>query len=298
MKKLAMIMAVAGLMLAGSGTAQAYVAGYSDFSANVIRDGTSGTYTTSATSNATDETFTITAVGGGKVAIGTSAMNGLKVSDFQNFSFDNSVSGISGGQIVYPNAWITDGGSNYAFLAMHYSVGAAQNDDPVYNAMVSEDGLASVFDTIGLRVYATGSDVSWILPGAVKMSKGGSWATALWKSSDTNVYDPVRLSDIGALLFGSPFTSSTIPGVSPNAEWTYAGTGDPQMPDTWYLMCGDTSGSVENYDYTLSNLNLQYVPEPATMALLALGGFGVLIRRSKTCLPSAGRQVRRGGKRK
>ena len=282
MKKLAMILAVGGLILAVSGTAQAVdVVGYSDFSANVIRNGTSGIYTTSATSNATNETFTIMAVGGGKVAIGTSAMNGLKVSDFQNFSFDNSVSGISGGQIVYPNAWITDGGSNYAFLAMHYSVGAAQNDDPVYNAMVSEDGLASVFDTIGLRVYATGSDVSWILPGAVKMSKGGSWTTALWKSSDTNVYDPVRLSDIGDLLFGSPFTSTTVPGIGGNPEYTLAGTGDPQMPETWYLMCGDTSGSVENYNYTLGDFKLEYVPEPATMSLLAIGGAGMLARRRR-----------------
>lgn len=277
------ILAGIGLLLAAGG-ALATTATYSDFSAHVIRNGTSGTYTTSASSNDTDETFTITAVGGGKVAIGTSVMNGLKVSDFQNFRFDNSVSGISGKRILYPNAWITDGVGNYAFLAMHYSVGATQYDDPVYNAMVSEEGLASAFDTIGLRVYATGSDVSWIFPGAVKMSKN-SWDTALWKSSDTAVYDPVRLSDIGDLLFGSPFTSTTVPGVSGNAEYTLAGTGDPQMPHTFYLMCGDTSGNVENYNYTLGDFGLEYapIPEPVTMAglMLGIGCLARYVRRRK-----------------
>ncbi|HUU82944.1 MAG TPA: PEP-CTERM sorting domain-containing protein, partial [Phycisphaerae bacterium] len=67
--------------------------------------------------------------------------------------------------------------------------------------------------------------------------------------------------------------------ISPNSDWTYAGTGDPQMPDTWYLMCGDTSGSVENYNYTLGDFGLEYapIPEPVTMAGLALG-IGCLTR--------------------
>jgi len=215
-------------------------------------------------------------------------MNGLNVSAFQNFSFSNSVSGISGSQIVYPNAWITDGAGHYAFLAMHYSVGMYQDDVPVYNAMVSPGGMATVFDSIGLRVYATGSDVSWIYPGAVKMSKGGSWTTALWKSADPSVYDPIRLSDIGNLLFGSPFATTTTPGISGNPEYTLAGTGDPQMPHTFYLMAGDTSGSVQNYNYTLSNFNLEYdlgapVPEPLSCVLFAgsvLGG--LVIRRRRT----------------
>jgi len=279
------MIAVVGVVLVLLGVtssgAFAATAGFSDFSEYVIRNGTSGVYTTSASHDDLAQSFTITAVGGGKVAIGTSAMNGLKVSDWQNFSFTNSVTGISGGEIVYPNAWITDGEGNYAFLAMHYSVGAAQNDDPVYDAMVSSGGIADVFDVIGLRVYATGPDVDWIYSGAVKMSKAGSWTTALWKTSDAEVYDPIRLADIGDLLFGSPFTSTTVPGISGNSEYTLAGTGDPQMPHTFYLMAGDTSGSVENYDYTLTNLALTYVPEPATMSLLGLGGLGVLIRRRR-----------------
>lgn len=277
----ALAVAIMIAAIAGNAVAATVTAGYSDFTEYVIRAGSSGGYTTSATHDDVAQTFGITAVGGGKVAIATSAMNGLKVSDWRNFSFTNSVTGISGGQNVYPNAWITDGAGHYAFLAMHYSVGATQNDDQVYNAMVSEGGIASVFDVIGLRAYATGEDVSWIFPGAVKMAKAGSWNTALWKSSNASVYDPVRLSDIGNLFFGSPFTSTTVPGVAAglNPEYALTGTGDPQMPATFFLMAGDTSGSVQNYNYTLSDLNLTYVPEPASLSLLALGGLAVLRRR-------------------
>lgn len=262
-----------------AGNVMAATVGFADFGANVIRNGTSGAYTTSVSANSGTQSFSLTAVGGGKVAIGTSAMNGLTVGDFQNFSFTNSVAGLTGGSILYPNAWITDGAGHYAFLAMHYSVGAAQNDDQVYSAMTSAGGMASVFDNIGIRVYATGSDVDWIFPGAVKMAKANSWTTALWKSSTAGVYDPVRLSDISNLLFGSPFSTATLPGIASNPQYTLAGTGDPQTPDAFYLMAGDTSGSVQNYEYIVSNMNLEFVPEPASMTLLALGALAMLKRR-------------------
>jgi len=276
----ALVMA-AVVMLAGAGWAD--TATYPDFSGNVIRDGTSGTYTTSVSTDAVAETFTITAVGGGKVAIGTSAVNGLAVDDFVNFGFTNSVTTLNDSQIVYPNFWVTDDGSHYAFVAMTYFSGQAQLDRPIYDEMISATGMGETFfEALGVRVYGTDtSTLDWLYPGCVRMAKFGSWDSALWKSADTATNDPVLMSDIGSLLFGSPFTTATVPGISGNTDWTYAGTGDPQIPDTWYLMCGDTSGSVENYDYTLSNIELEYVPEPATLGLLALGGGLSLMRRRR-----------------
>lgn len=44
-------------------------------------------------------------------------------------------------------------------------------------------------------------------------------------------------------------------------------------------MAGDTSGSVQNYEYIVSSMNLQFVPEPASMSLLALGALAMLKRR-------------------
>lgn len=271
-----MIMVMAGMLSAD-------VATYPDFSAYVIRNGTSGGYTTSAVSDDTAETFTVTAVGGGKVAIGTSAVNGLNVSDFLSFSFSNSVSGVSGGKIVYPNFWVTDNSGNYAFVAMHSVAGGVQIDDPVYNAMVSEGGMTkSFFDSLGVRVYATNtSNLDWLYSGCSQMSKSGGWTQSLWKSDVSSIFDPVTIGDLGNLYFGSPFTSTTVPGISGNTEWIYAGTGDPQMPHTFYLMCGDTSGSVENFNYVLSDIELAFVPEPATLAILGLGGLSLLRRRRK-----------------
>ena len=267
-----------------AGGALADVATYSDFSANVIRNGSSGTYTTSASKNDTDETFTITAVGGGKVAIGTSAVNDLTVDDFVNFKFSNSVTELTDSQIVYPNFWVTDGSGHYALVAMTYFSGQAQLDRPIYDEMISTGGMGETFfEALGVRVYGTDtSTLEWLYPGCVRMAKFGSWDSALWKSGDTETNNPVLISDIGGLNFGSPFTSDTVPGISSNPDWTYAGTGDPQMTDTWYLMCGDTSGSVENYNYTLGDFELEYVPEPATLSLLALGGAAALVRRKRS----------------
>jgi hypothetical protein len=278
MKKFAMLCSF--VIIASTGLAQAdIIATYSDFTGYKIRTGTSGTSTTGVTSDNGAQTFTVTAVGGGKVAIGTSAMNGLKVSDFVNFKFSNSVPVTAAGQIVYPNFWVTDGTANhYALVAVEAIDGQTQDDFPVYNQMITTGGMGeSYFDNLGVRVYATNAgDLSWLYPGAVRMAKFGGWAQSLWKSANTTSIDPVRVSDLGNLYFGSPFTSATVPGINANPVWSYVGNGDPQIPDTFYLMCGDTSGSVQNFNYTLGNIELRYVPEPCTLVLLGMGGLGLL----------------------
>jgi hypothetical protein len=266
-------------MMALAGIARADIATYSDFTAYAIRGGTSGIYTTGVTSDNTNQTFTETAVGSGKVAIATAALNGKKVSDFVSFKFSNSVSVATAGGIVYPNFWVTDGTpSHYALVGVDVVNGLGQDDFPVYTQMVSTGGMdASYFDNLGVRVYATNTgDLNWLYPGAVAMKKGGGWTQSLWKSSSATTSDPVRVSDLADLFFGSPFTSTTVPGIAGNSQWSYVGTGDPQMPQAFVLMCGDTSASVQNKNYTLSNLQLSSVPEPGTLVLLGMSGLGLL----------------------
>jgi hypothetical protein len=279
MKRSIMVLVCAAVLAASAGVALAdTIATYSDFTGYKIRNGTSGSYTTAVSSDNTAETFNVTAVSGGKIAIGTSALNGKKLSDFVNFKLSNSFNVTAAGQIVYPNFWVTDGtAGHYALVAVNTVVGQTQDDLPVYNQMVSANGMdASFFDNLAVRVYATNTgDLNWLFPGCVQMSKSGSWAQSLWKTAGSTI-DPVRISDIENLYFGSPFTSATVPGISPNSAWSYAGTGDPQTPDTFFLMCGDTSSSVQNKNYTLSNIRLQAVPEPGTLALLGMAGFGLL----------------------
>jgi hypothetical protein len=265
--------------MALAGVAQAEIATYSDFAGYAIRNGTNGSYTTGVAADNVNEAFNVTAVGGGKVAIATSSLNGLTLSDFVSFKFSNSFSVVSAGQIVYPNFWVTDGNpAHYALVAVNEVNGQTQDDFPVYTKMTSAGGMdASYFQGLGVRVYATNTgDLDWLYPGAVRTAKFNGWTQALWKSASTGVSDPVRISDLLGLHFGSPFASATVPGIAGNPTWSYVGTGDPQMPQTFVLMCGDTSGSVQSYAYTLSGIQLQLVPEPGTLVLLAVAAMALL----------------------
>jgi len=277
---------IATAMLVSTSLAQAGIATYEDFTGYGIRPGSttigSTTYTTGVIPNDGTSTFAVTAVGGGKVALGTSAINGATVSDFINLRFTNSVSVTTASRIVYPNFWVTDGNpAHYALIALHSINGQTQDDLPVYQAITTGTGMdATSFGNMAVRVYATNTtDLNWLFPGAVRMAKFGGWAQSLWKSGAALVNDAVHVSDLGNLYFGSPFTSEQVPGLaSPNnPEWIYASTGDPQTPDTFFLMCGDTSGSVQNFNYTLGGIQLEWatnavVPEPASVTVWSMLG--------------------------
>lgn len=270
---------VLGSLLLASATAQAGIATYDDFNPYVIRNNVGQTAT--IVPNDLAQTFTVTALNSGKVAMGTSAINGAKVSDFLSLSFRNSRE-VGPGQITYMNFWVTDGNANhYALISVNSITGTTQDDYPVYQRATSTGIDAAYFNSLAVRVYPTSyTDVAWLYPGAVRMSKGGGWPQSLWKSG-TALIDPVLLSDLGNLYFGSPFTSTTTPGVAGNSQWPSVGTGDPQTPDSFYLVCGDTSGSVTAPGYTLSDITLEWasaaaVPEPSSLALCSVSLLGLV----------------------
>ncbi len=230
-------------------------AGFDDTSANIIRTGG----TTSLSTDLENETYTVEANGGGKVAIGFEGISGSQVGSLSGLKF-SSVGSTSEG-FPYVNFWVTDG-TNYAFVALNevYSNGGMQ-DGPVYEQAVSEPGIdRNYFQSLQIRLYGTNtSDIDWVYDGATRNKfNAGSWGE-LWKSSDTGVVDPVTVADIAHLTFASPFTSenANIPSVSSPAAWTYAGTGDPQQPEAFYVVVGDTTAS-NTGDFIIGDLELNY----------------------------------------
>ena len=288
-------------MLATAQFAQAGLATYDDFNAYVIRPGTNGSYTTGVTWNDAAQTFNVTAVGGGKVVLATSAINGVKVSDFLNLKFSNSATPTNDTRMVYMSFWVTDGDPNhYALISVGRFNGIHVDDFAQYPAMTSAGGMdATFFQGLSVRAYGTDlSNLDWLYPGAQSGTRApaSGWQESLWKPAAPGVNNPVLISDLNSnLVFGSPFTTTTLPSLNKtNPEWLAAKSGDPQMPESFYLMCGDTSGGVQNFDYTLGNIELQWasataVPEPSSLALCGVSALGMVglglsrrVRRQRT----------------
>ena len=125
-------------------------------------------------------------MGGGKVAIATSATNGLQISALSNFSITCSAGTVGETHIVYPNFWVTDNKGDYALIALDVVSGLGQDDTPVYNTMASPGGMSkSYFDSLAIRVYdANTANLNWLYPVAVAMVKAAA-GQPRWTSSPT-----------------------------------------------------------------------------------------------------------------
>lgn len=238
-------------------------AGFEDSTAYLIREGG----TSSIFTDYEAETFTLTANNGGKAVIAIDAMLGSQVGALRNLYFSSE--GPTDTGFPYFNFWVTDGNGNYAFVAINMLYPSGGGDDlPVYFQMTSPGGMdRQYFQSLQVRVYGTNTgDLSWIYPDAVQQSKFGSWAQALWKSNDSQLIDPVTVSDIAHLQIISPFIENQhVPGIPNPPEWPYAGTGEPQLAEGLYIVAGDTSAS-NTGSFVIGDLYLEYDEAATTQA--------------------------------
>jgi len=130
-----------------------------------------------------------------------------------------------------------------------------QNNEPVWNAIT--------FDTDDDLVLVTGS----ILP----LTAPGTWREHLGNGSPAD-------EDLGVQMFAFTLLSQQVPGtVNLNLATHTVGQ---TVFTPFGLLVGDQAPPVgEGDNVTYNGLTLNFVPEPATLSLLLLGGLAVIRKR-------------------
>jgi len=259
------LIAVAGSVVAFAMASPAQ-AGFDSF---VIREGGGNPPTIQANNayvpGATE--FVIDA-GGMKAALGSNDINGITVADITQLSItrhdDTGRFTAGSGPAVAPyfNIWVTDGGGNYAVIANEPSNGAFQ---PLF---VDNGDGSKTYDLD----YADLADKTVKIYETPGWNTNSSWVHALVGN------DPLTFADVAALTIAPPpasYSQNPANGV---------GSGAPDILGTevaygFNWVFGDTLSNYVSGDEGYVVSDFAAVPEPASLALIGLGGLAVLRRR-------------------
>ncbi|QDU35131.1 hypothetical protein KS4_32110 [Poriferisphaera corsica] len=225
-----------------------------DFDAFVIRNANGTGDVPAITENATgDGAKCETPLGGQKVGYGTSHFDGQTFGSIGSVSFDwvaQPGETVAPSIIPYVNVWVTDGAGNYAVIS-------TEND---YRG--SDWSTWSQFKVFETDMDNAG-DLDWLLGG----NAANRSSQYLQKSDGLGGWVNVTGADLAGLIIADP---GTYPAP--------IGTGAPKNGTGFNIIWGDTATNYAGI-YEYENLVVTEVPEPASLALLGLGGLALLRRR-------------------
>lgn len=244
-------------------------AAHAGFTPIVIREGGGNPPTIQANNTyVPGATEFVIGASGMKAAWGSDDVNGATVGDITSVSItrhdDTTRFAAGSGPAVAPyfNIWVTDGGGNYAVLANEPS-------NPAFQSLFTTNGDGSKTYDLSYTDIATKTVKVYETPG---WNSNSSWVHALFGN------DPLTFADVAGLTIQAPPASYITNG----ANGVGSGAPDELGTNTAYgfnWVFGDTlSNYVSGQEgYVVSNPGA--VPEPTSLALLALGGLAVMRRR-------------------
>lgn len=263
MFKKAAITTVCAAVLGVSGVAQA---GFDSF---VIREGGGNPPTIQANNTyVSGATEFIISAGGMKAALGSNDVNGIAVSDLTQLAitrYDDTTRFAAGsGPAVGPyiNLWVTDGLGNYAVIANEPSNGAFQ----------------SLFTTNGDGSKTYDLDYADLSDKVAKVYETPGWNTNSSWVHNLVGNDPLTFADIAALTIAPPPASY----IQNAANGVGSGAPDVIVTDVAYgvnWVFGDTQTNYVSGQEGYVVGGAVVAPEPASLALIGLGGLALIKRK-------------------
>jgi len=184
-------------------------------------------------------------------------------------------------------AGLNEGDFYHLVFVSSGTLAATSTDIGDYNDLVQgEMDTAGKGITVDVEWFAIGSTAAtharnnapvfgnvYRLDGVVQVAAG---VDGLWTGSLLAAIDVVANNTwTGSLTTGYASVDRTLGGPGTNAVY-----GGAAFSDGRWINAGDNSRSPAFHFYGLSE-KLEVVPEPATLALLGLGGLGLLVRRKR-----------------